>query len=311
MIRGVCRRELIKAGLAGAAAAAWPFRGRTEPQAAALTTTALDAGMAVIAGAGANVTVLGGPDGALLVDGGLAGRADDVLAAVAAVTGSRSIKVLFDTNWRPEHTGANERLHAAGATILAHENTKLWIGADFEVEWAHLEHAPRPAAALPDKTFYTGGGLEFAGRSIDYGYLPRASTDGDIYVLFPDADVLVVSDLLAVGSYPLVDYVTGGWIGGLEQATKKLLDLANDTTRVVPASGPVQRRKALEDQLALCTAVREAVRDAYRSGHSLEEFMAAKPTAAFDAERGDPTLFLRLVYKGAWGHVRELGGGII
>ncbi|HEU4620534.1 MAG TPA: MBL fold metallo-hydrolase [Gammaproteobacteria bacterium] len=302
----------MQAGLAGAAALAAPLRHAfAQSSVPALGTTRLGDGIAVISGGGANVTAFGNRDAALLVDTGLADRIDDVIAAALAVTGASKVAIAFNTNWRPEHSGGNERLHAAGATIMAHENTKLWIGADFDVDWEHLKHRPRPPEALPDKTFYTNGDVEVAGRKVEYGYLPQASTDGDIYVFFPDANVLAVSDLLAVGGYPLVDYATGGWIGGLEKATQKLLEIANDETRIVPADGPVQRRPALEAQLELCTAVREAVRDAYKGGHSFEEFLAAKPTAPFDAERGDPELFLRLVYKGAWGHVRELGGGII
>lgn len=322
MKNAVGRRDVLKAGLAGAAglvgagltgaaALAWPFRGLAQSSVPALETLPIGEGLSLIVGAGANVTVLEGTDGALLVDTGLPDRTNAVLDAVAAVTGSPKVSLAFNTNWRPQHSGGNERLHAAGASIMAHENTKLWIGADFEVAWEQRKHEPRRREALPDKTFYTDGSVDFAGYKVAYGYVPQASTDGDIYVHFADANLLVVGDLLAVGRYPIVDYVTGGWIGGLEKATQKLLEIADAETRIVPAEGPLQNRAALERQLELCTKVREAVRDAYKSGHSFEEFLAAKPTAAFDAERGDPELFLRLVYKGAWGHVRELGGGII
>jgi glyoxylase-like metal-dependent hydrolase (beta-lactamase superfamily II) len=311
MNKALGRRDVLKAGLTGAVALACPLRGFAQSSVPALETIPLGEGLAVITGAGANITVLAGADGALLVDTGLPDRTDALLEAVKAATGSPKVALAFDTNWRPEHSGGNERLHAASATIMAHENTKLWIGADFDVAWEQRKHEPRPREALPDKTFYTDGSVDFAGHKVAYGYLPQASTDGDIYVHFPDANVLAVSDLLAVGRYPIVDYVTGGWIGGLEKATQKLLTIADADTRIVPAQGAVQTRAALESQLALCTKVREAVRDAYKGGHSVEEFLASKPTAAFDAERGDPELFLRLVYKGAWGHVRELGGGII
>ncbi len=325
MVDRLRRREFVTGALAGAAAAAWPFRGRTQtpspaqtatgpaPTATELapTATRLAPNLAVLAGAGANIAVLAGADGALLVDTGLPNRTNDVLDAVAKLTGRRKVALAFDTSWRPAHSGGNAALRGQGATIMAQQNTKLWIGADFEVAWEHRRHAPLPQDALPDRTFYTDGRVEFGGGRIEYGYLPQAHTDGDIYVRFPEANVLAVGELLAVGTYPVVDYVTGGWIGGLERATQRLLELADDETRIVPARGPVQGRRALADQLTLCTAMREAVRDAYKSGHSLEEFMASKPTAAFDARRGDPALFLRLVYRGAWGHVRELGGGII
>ena len=78
----------------------------------------------------------------------------------------------------------------------------------------------------------------------------------------------------------------------------------------MPALGATCGRAELEAQLKLCTAVRERVADAYRRGLSFKEFAATNPTQEFDAARGDPSLFLKLVHKGAWPHIRDLGGVI-
>ncbi len=302
------RRSFVAGALAGAAACAWPFRGRTEGR-PPLTATALTPELIVVTGAGANVTIHAGRRGALLVDGGLPERTQDVLAVLGAFAGSRTVARLFDTSWRPEHTGANAALRAAGAAVVAHENTKRWLGTAFEVPWEHRKHAAQPEAALPSETVAGDGRVDFAGLTISYGHVRQAHTDGDLYVRFPDANVLAVGELLAVGRYPVVDYVTGGWIGGLAEATRKLLDIADEKTRVVPALGPVQGRAALEAQLRLCTTVLDAVRGAYAHGRTLAEFAGMRPTAAFDAERGDPALFLRLVYEGAARHRNELESG--
>ncbi len=299
------RRSFVAASLAGTTASIWPFRSRAEGR-PPLTATALTPKLIVVGGAGANVTIHAGERGAVLVDGGIAQRAEDVLGVLEAFTGSRAVARLFDTSWRPEHSGANARLRAAGAAVLAHENTKHWLGTTFAVPWEHRKHAAQPAAALPTETVAADGRINVAGLGVAYGHVPYAHTDGDLYVRFPDANVLAVGELLAVGRYPVVDYVTGGWIGGLAGATRKLLERADSGTRIVPAYGAVQGRAALEDQLRLCMAMLEAVGAAYARGHSFAEFAAAQPTTAFDAERGDPSLFLRLVYEGAGRHRREL-----
>ncbi|HEX5421560.1 MAG TPA: MBL fold metallo-hydrolase [Gammaproteobacteria bacterium] len=299
------RRELLIAALAATAAPVWPLSSRAEGR-PPLGPSLLAPDLLLLSGAGANITILKGPRGALLVDGGLANRTDEVLRIVKAFTGSPKVELLFDTSWRPEHVGANAELEAAGATILAHDNTKRWMAADFEVPWEHRKHSAQPAAALPSKTFDADASIEFAGRSIAYGPLPPAHTNGDIYVRFPKANVLAVGEALAVGRYPVPDYVTGGWIGGFVQATRQLLEMADSKTRIVPSDGAAQGREALEAQLKLCTAALEAVRDAYKRGRSLKEFIAAKPMAAFHAERGDPALFLRLVYEGTRSHLDEL-----
>ncbi len=305
----VSRREFL-AGVTGALGYGALHRLALGDSTGALTTSDLGAKLLAIGGAGANVIAAAGGSGTLLVDGGSAARTTELLALVRERAGAHPIEILFNTSWRDEHTGSNETLGAAGAKIFAHENTKLWLGGDFDVDWEKRHYAPRPKAALPTNTFYVSGALDFDGRKIEYKYLPRAHTDGDIAVFFPDANVLAAGGLVAVDSYPVVDYATGGWIGGLEAATKALLGSTDRATKIVPAYGSVCGRTELEAQLALCTAMRERANDAYKRGLSFAEFVATKPTAEFDAQRGDPAQFLLLVHRGAFAHMRELGGVI-
>ena len=303
------RREVLASITGAVAAAAVPTLALGQ-KAGALAATELATGLLAIAGAGANVVAATGAGGTLLVDGGSPQGSAALLDLMRERSGARNVDVLFNTSWRDEHTGSNEALGASGTKIAAHVNTKLWLGGDFDVDWEQRHYAPRPAAALPSMTFYTSGTLDFEGRKVEYRYLPRAHTDGDVAVFFPDANVLAAGALVAVGAYPVPDYATGGWIGGLEAATRALLAGTDRATRIVPALGPVCGRVELEAQLKLCTAVRESVADAYRRGLSFNEFVATKPTREFDAARGDPSLFLKLVHKGAWAHIRELGGVI-
>jgi glyoxylase-like metal-dependent hydrolase (beta-lactamase superfamily II) len=303
------RRQVLHGTAAGFVAAACPRVGAAQGH-AGLALEELGADLALVSGAGANVVALETPRGLLLVDGGAKAYSVALLRRLEERWPGKRIAILFNTNWRDEHIGANETARAAGAAVMAHENTKLWLGGDFFVDWEGRHYTPRPVAMWPDKTFYTSGSLDFGGRHIDYWHLPRAHTDGDVAVFFGDANLLVASDLLTVGRYPVPDYATGGWIGGLVDATQTLLDATDARTRIVAADGGVYGRSELEAQLTLCTAVRQQAAEAFRAGMSLADFIAAKPTAAFDGERGDPTTFLRLVYKGGFAHLRELGGVI-
>jgi glyoxylase-like metal-dependent hydrolase (beta-lactamase superfamily II) len=302
------RRDVISATAAGVVAAAWPRLGAS--QHAALGLTDLGPDLVFATGAGANVVALASADGLLLVDGGAEADAAALQGALAERWPSRPVRVAFNTNWRAEHIGLNAALRGAGATIMAHENTKLWLGGDFFVDWEDRHYAPHPVAMLPNRTFYTSGKVELGGRSVEYWHLPRAHTDGDVAVFIPHANVLVASDLLSVGRYPKPDYATGGWIGGLIDATQKMLDGTDAKTRIVAAAGGVYGRTELEAQLELCKAVAQKTAEAFRVGMSFADFVASKPTAAFDAKWGDPQLFLRLVYKGGFAHLRELGGVI-
>ncbi len=152
------------------------------------------------------------------------------------------------------------------------------------------------------------GQLQHAGNDVRYGHLWQAHTDGDIYVHLPKQNVLVVGDLLAVGSYPVLDYTTNGWIGGLIDANKKLLTLCNDQTRIVPGSG------SGGDEGGPAGAVRHAVGgtahpgEGIKSGGNGDDFIAQKLTKDFDPRWGDSKLFLQNAYLGLWAHARELGG---
>src|SRR5204863_637261 len=111
----------------------------------------------------------------------------------------QKVTALFNTDWHLEHTGSNDAFRKAGAKIIAHENTKLWIGADFYSDWEQKRYKPRPDAALPTETFYNNGKITFGTERLEYGHMPQAHTDGDIYVFFPQDNVLVTGDVVSVG----------------------------------------------------------------------------------------------------------------
>lgn len=304
-MRAATRRDCLRWAAGTALLLGRPLRGVAQE---ALALIELDDGLAVVTGGGANVTVAEGPEELLLVDTGRASRTAELTALLARRWPGKPVRTVFNTNWRAEHTGGNGVLRAAGARVFAHENTRLWMAARFDVAWQGLHHERRPAADWPNYTFYESGHIELGAETVAYGHLPRAHTDGDIYVHFPARNALVAGDLLAVDGYPVPDYVTGGWIGGLRDATEALLALSNGTTRVVPAEGPARSRDALADQLELLQHILRQVALSYRSGGSLEDFLDTEPAADFVARRGDPRQFLELVYEGAYPYVRELGG---
>jgi hypothetical protein len=120
--------------------------------------------------------------------------------------------------------------------------------------------------------------------------------------------VLVVGDLFTVGRYPILDWSTGGWTGGMTRAYSQLLDLTNEQTRVIPGSGPVQTPADLQDLAEMMTTMHQRFVGMMRKGMSAGDMFRSAPTKDFDAKWGDPTLFIANAYPGLWNHVRELGG---
>jgi cyclase len=302
------RRSFLKAAVAVAAGVSLSLRAlaRSEPE--PIVAVPLSDNLVQITGAGGNVVAVTGPDGVLLVDSGVEERSKDLMKAVGKLPGGEHIHTLINTHWHWDHTGGNERLGKDKVKIIAHENTKLWLGADFYCDWQDNRHyTPRPKVALPTETFYTSGQITANGQDIVYGYLPRAHTDSDIYVFFPKANVLVAGGLVSAGAYPVLDYTTGGWIGGMDDASKALVGIANKDTRIVPGVGPVQTYADLQAQSEMLHTMHERLVDLMRKGIGTDDLAAHPPTEEFNAKWGDPQLFLANAYRGMWGHVRELG----
>ena len=306
------RRTFLKLALGGAAGASLASIPATSAWARAsrdpITITPITDSIAQITGAGSNVVVFTSADGVVMIDGGAADRSGDLLKAVAKHTKVSHPQTVFNTHWHWDHTGSNERLGKAGSKIIAHENTKLWLGADFFSDWENRAYKPRPKIAWPSETFYTTGTLNVGKEEIRYAHLPRAHTDGDMYAFVPAQNVLVAGDLVSVGRYPILDVTTGGWIGGLVDATKALLEVSNDETRIVPGTGPVLTRKDLEAQHQMLSTMKDRLIGLMKKGMGTDDILGSPPTQEFDEKWGDPKLFLANAYKGLWGHVRELGG---
>jgi len=307
------RRDVLRTLLGGAAglalgASAFRRAAFAQHRPVSISTRRLHDNLVLLSGAGGNVVLGVGPDGAVMVNGGLREHSADLLQAVMGQTGSTRVRYLFNTDWHVEHTGSNESLGREGATIVAHENTRQYLGAEMFVEWQHRTYRSLPKPALPTRTFHTSDTMMLGRERIEYGHLGQAHTDGDIYVFFRDANILVAGDVLTVGTYPLADYTSGGWLGGLVTATKLLFDLANDQTRVVPGTGPVQTRADLKVQHDMLVTLRDRVGKMMRQGMGAEDMLAAGVTKEFDERCGSPEVFLSTAYRGMWLHVRELGG---
>jgi cyclase len=287
----------------------WAVAGKHEAE--ALTATPLTDRILLISGGGGNVTVFNSPEGVVMVDGGSPERSADVLRLVKKHTGATKIHTLFNTHWHWDQTGSNRKLGAAGTRIVAHENTKLWLGAEIDSKWQKRVFRPLPKEALPNQTFYTNGTLKLGDEQIDYGHLPQAHTDGDIYVFFRNANVLVASDVVSVGAYPIIDYSTGGWIGGLQNATQTLLDLSKEDTRIVTGLGPVATRADVAAENAMLGTMKQRLAKLLAQGMSAQDMIDAAPTREFDAKWGDPKLFIANAWPGLVARARELGVSIV
>lgn len=301
----ISRRGFLNAAAAssaGALLAASPLELLAKDGKAALAAQDLGGGFALLTGAGANVLAMASPEGALLVDGGAHAHAKALVKLATQTVGAKQVHTLINTHWHPEQTGANETLGKAGARIIAHENTRLWLTRPISVEWAPRAFPALPKAAQPSKSFYTTETLPFGGEQIALGHLGQAHTDGDLYAYFPGANILVAGGVVSGTGWPLMDWQTGGWIGGLVGAYDRLLKIANDETRVIPADGPVLGRKELQAQRDMYFEIFDRLVKQLTKGMGPDEAYASGPAKEYEAQWGDSRAFVLASFKSLWGH---------
>ncbi|MGC1966235.1 MAG: MBL fold metallo-hydrolase, partial [Candidatus Acidiferrales bacterium] len=204
-------------------------------------------------GPGGAVTVLNGPDGKFVVDTFVAPAWPRLKEAIDGL-GNAPVKYVINTHWHFDHTDNNPHFHAAGATVLAHENTKKDMSGPHDLPvlyrgpggaLAGLHFDPSPAEALPQQSFSGSYQLQANGEILELQHVAPAHTDSDIYVHFQNANVISMGDLFFNGMYPYIDPGTGGTISGMIAAADVILALADDDTKIVAGHGPLGNKADL------------------------------------------------------------------
>jgi cyclase len=262
-----------------------------------METVKLGDNLMMVSGPGGNVVVLFGPDGKIVVDSFVQPVWPKLKQTIDGM-GNAPLKLLIDTHWHFDHTDNNANFHKAGATILAHENTKKRLSESHDLLGMHFN--PSPADALPAQTFKDSQRMQANGETLQLGYILPAHTDTDIYIHYQKANVLHCGDVFFNGMYPFIDGGTRGSIGGMIAGSDKLLKMADNSTKIVPGHGPLGDKAALTKYRDVLVTARDRVQKLKSSGKKVEEVVAAKPLSEFDAAWGkgfmNPEQFLTIVY---------------
>ncbi len=268
--------------------AAISFATAGPAQAQALQISQVAVGIHVIRGRGGNIGVSVGDNGVFMIDDQFAPVTQALRELIAGLT-DMPIRFLLNTHFHGDHTGGNENLGTAGVTIFAHDNVRV-----------RLLGNGAPAVALPVVTFNDTTTFHMNGQTIHVFHAAAAHTDGDTLIHFREADVIHMGDTYFNGFYPFIDIGAGGSLAGTLAAVDSALALAGDNTRIIPGHGPMSNRAELIAYRDMLIAVRDGIEPLIADGKSVEQVIAAKPTAALDGEWGDgflnPERFVRIVY---------------
>lgn len=304
MMKLLSRRRILSGGLNAVGAASvgslLPVRALFAAT-PAITVTALtpkeQGGLSLFQGAGCNVVALPGPDGALMIDGGLGAHSQPLLQAVLGTTGTRRVSTLINTHWHPEQTGCNEAVGNGGGLIIAHEVSRLYEGRKALSTCYEGWYGPLPPKARATQTTRTSGTLDFAGQHIVYDYLPAAHTDGDLYIHFPELNLLVAGGPVAGERWPVLDIHNGGWMGGLVRAYEKLAGLVKPDTRIVTTDGKLWTGADISRYAVIYRKLWDQMWVYFNKGFGPSDAVAGRPVKDLEAELGDSTAFIAGAYR--------------
>ena len=268
---------LVGLGFAGSARAQAP-----DLSAVQIKATTLASNLHTLEGSGGTIGVLTGPDGVLMVDSQYAALTEKIVAAIRQISDGR-LRFLVNTHVHPDHTGGNENLGKLGVTILSRDALRARLikpnpGAN------GAPGIPAPDAALPLLTYDGPVTLHMNGEDVRLIPVVAAHTDGDTMVRFPTADVLMTGDFFRSLGYPNIDLASGGSLKGMLDGLNQVIAITTPATRIVPGHGEMVHQADIARHRDMILALRETVAPMVQRGMTLEQVVAAKPTAAFDAK---------------------------
>jgi len=251
-----------------------------------IKTTKLADNFYALEGQGGTIGVLPGPDGVFMVDSQFAPLSEKIAAAIKQIS-DRPIKFLVNTHVHGDHTGGDENFGKMGVTILARPQLR-----------ERLEHpnpgangqpgVPMPPAGLPVLTYDAPLTLHLNGEEIHLIPAPKAHTDGDTFVQFVKANIIMTGDFYRSIQYPNIDRTNGGSLPGLIDALNAVIKAAGPATKIVPGHGPVVDKAAVTAHRDMVIAIRDKVAKLVKEGKTQEQVVAAKPTADYDAKVQQP-----------------------
>lgn len=242
-------------------------------------------GLYMLSGHGGNIGVSLGEDGLFVIDDQVEPVSAEVQKAIEKLS-PQPIKFLLNTHWHYDHTGGNHHFGSQGAIIVAHDNVRSRLLSGGVIEAFNREIAPATAAALPVVTFADEITFHWNGELIKVEHEPAAHTDGDAVIYFDKANVVHMGDTFFNGFYPFIDAGNGGTLLGLIKAVTNVLAKVDDATKIIPGHGALAGKTELLAYHEMLKTIYGRLLKLKRAGKSVEQAIAAKPTADFDAAWG-------------------------
>ncbi|MFT5568219.1 MAG: cyclase [Cyclobacteriaceae bacterium] len=253
---------------------------QTDWSAVEIKTNEVTDKIAFLVGRGGNIGVLHGPDGVMIVDDDFAPLSEKITEALAALSQS-DLKFIVNSHYHGDHTGGNENLSANGASIVAHQKVRERLGTTFYNELMDREIASKPESYWPTITFKEDLTFFLNGEEVKIQYVPNTHTDGDAVVFFATSNVIHTGDAFVRYGYPYIDVAAGGSIDGFIAAQRTIMEMANQSTKIIPGHGELSDIVDVQELLDMLLATRQIIATHKSQGKILDEILTLNPLADY------------------------------
>ena len=229
-----------------------------------IETTKLSDHVYMLVGAGGNIGISIGEDGVFVIDDQFAPLSEKILTAIKALS-DKPLNFLVNTHWHGDHSGGNENMAKAGATIIAHDNVRI------RMEKPRRDGSKNPKEALPIVTFNDKLNINVNGEPIAVFHVENAHTDGDAILYFTESNVLHTGDTYFKGRYPFIDLNSGGSVNGYIEAAKRGLMVIDNDTKIIPGHGAPSNKSEYKAFLEMLEEIKANISKAIAEGKTEED----------------------------------------
>ena len=228
-----------------------------------------------------NSVFLASDEGVLLTETNFERNAATLAGLIASVT-PRPVERVVNTHWHGDHVGGNAYFSERGAVLMAHDNTRVRMSEQqVNPVTGRVQLEAQAPEVLPSVTFRDRVTIQWGDEVVELVYYPDAHTDSDVVIYYHDANVIMVGGLLEYPTYAGV-FNPEGFIDALE----KVIARADADSKIIPWKGPVVSRVELQEWRDVIEGMAANVSALIAEGKTIDEIVAARPSAAFDEKWG-------------------------
>lgn len=248
-----------------------------------------------IKGHGGNIGVLIGGDGVLLVDDQFAYSHSDIKANLSTIS-NLDVKYVINTHWHVDHTNGNEKFGASGSMLIAQKNSQERMSSNQYIQVFNHHQKAYSKKGIPQLSFTNSMEMNCNQQSIQLISMNHAHTDGDLIVVFKEANVIHTGDIFVTYGYPFIDEPNGGTIQGVIKAIDQIILLADEETKIIPGHGEISTKQDLISYNKMLKIILQKISYQVRSGKSYQEILASHPTEGYSSEKINEAIFTQIVF---------------